>query len=162
MMNRRFNLSERDLYDAALQEYRELEAGIRQFTANSMQTKNWSVAVGLAGILIAFIQKQPAVFLLSPITAILFWVMDARWRAYLFCFIERQKEIESFFLGEVHQYVGPQINRSFDRSFDRMKNELSAWNFARNSSIHIPHSIVAFVAISAYALTTFGVIAFPQ
>jgi hypothetical protein len=161
MMNRRLNLSERDLYDAALQEYRELEAGIRQFTANSMQTKNWSVAVGLAGILVAFIQKQPAILLLSPITAVLFWVMDARWRAYLFCFIERQKEIESYFLGEVQQYIGPQINRSFDRSFDRMKNEVSAWKFARNSSIHIPHSIVALIAISAYALTTLGIFVFP-
>ena len=157
----KFNLTERNIYDTALQEYRELEADIRQFTDNSMKTKNWSVTVSFVGILAAFIQQQPSILLLSAIVAAIFWVMDARWRSYLVCFIERQKEIERFFLGEV-QYMGPQINRSFDRTLSRMKEELSTWSFAKSSSIHIPHSLVAFVSIFAYALAALGIIGFPQ
>ena len=155
-------MTERDRYEAALQEYKELEANIRHSTENSMKTKNWSITIGLAAIIAALTQKQPVILLLSPIAALLFLAMDARWRAYMVCFIERQKEIERYFLGEVNQYIGPQINRSFERNLNRMKKNLTAWSIARNSSIHIPHSLVIFVALSTYTLTSWGIIVFPQ
>ncbi|MBX2804609.1 MAG: hypothetical protein KTR19_01440 [Hyphomicrobiales bacterium] len=159
MMNNRPVITERDLYETALQEYKELEADIRLFTENSMRTKNWSIMVGAAGIFIAFIHKQPTILLLTPFAAILFWTVDARWRSYLVCFIQRQKEIERYFLQE-RRYIGPQINRSFDRNFMRMQQDLSPWNLAKSPSIHIPHSLIAFVAIFAYVLMSMGFLSF--
>lgn len=76
-------------------EYLKLQEILERFDDRALTIKAWSVTLCTAGIGAAYVQKQPALFLVSSAAAILFWVIEALWKENQQAFYRRTYDIES-------------------------------------------------------------------
>jgi hypothetical protein len=130
------------------QEYFRIQEAVENFDEKAITIKAWSVTVSMAGIGTAFLKHAPVLLALSGVASLLFWVIEAWWKAFQQAFYPRMYEIESLMMGlRVDHPTSPFIGGSW----------LRAWNSARTRGkireifwwphVFLPHALVTLVGV---------------
>ena len=65
---------------------------------NKVQTiKGWSVTISIAAITVGFSYKNEYIWLLATLTSLVFWILEAKWKAFQYYHHGRIAEIEEAF-----------------------------------------------------------------
>lgn len=145
-------------FRAALQaEYLHLQKVIEDFDGRALTIKAWSITFSLVALVGAFASHAAAVFLVSSISALLFWFIEGSWKTFQYAYYERSGDIEEYFRGKKKIEAPFQIGTSWFRGWqsggaDRLK-KIFFW-----PHIALPHVIVAFLGLLLFLLATTGVI----
>lgn len=139
------------LSDELKEEYFHLQKVIEDFDSKSITIKAWSVTLSMSGIGAAFIKDKCIILLLSGISALLFWIVEASWKHFQFSYYSRIREIEKFARGELSQISPLQINTSWKQSY----HERGLFRFLSiflQAHVLLPHGIIFIVGITLYLL----------
>lgn len=103
-------------------EYFKLQDFFEGFDNKAQTIKGWNITICVAAIALGFTYKTEYVWLLAAATAIVFWVMEGKWRVLQMSFIPRIEEIEVAFKNDnfdkiiplqitIHRYHALLLNR---------------------------------------------------
>ena len=143
---------------AALQaEYLHLQKVIEDFDGRALTIKAWSITFSLVALVGAFASHASPVFLVSSISALLFWFIEGSWKTFQYAYYDRSGDIEKYFRGEKKISAPFQIGTSWFRRWQsggvaRLKKIL-LW-----PHVALPHVIVAVLGVVLFLLATAGVI----
>jgi len=80
------------------EEYFNLQKVIEDFDSKTITIKAWSITGSLAAIAAGLTEKgQPGIFIVGAIASLLFWIVEAYYKAYQLSYYKRIEEIEAFF-----------------------------------------------------------------
>ena len=88
-------------------EYLLLQGFYEDFDRRALIIKGWSVTVAIAGIAVGFEKKCPTIWALAGVAALMFWIIDGKWRMYQYANRKRIKEIEAHFRNEGEDKLMP-------------------------------------------------------
>jgi hypothetical protein len=145
-------------YDTALKEYFWIEDQIDRFDERTLKIKAWSVTLGAATIGAAAASKQPSLFLLASLAALVFWYVEAMWKYFQEALTPRVKFIEDYLNGVHDTYTGPGICKAFSDHFKWPVEKKVFPRLFRLRNVNLPHSLVVVLGIALYILTRFGYI----
>ncbi|MHC8393998.1 hypothetical protein ACYZT8_10055 [Pseudomonas sp. LB3P93] len=147
-----------DQLNAALQaEYLHIQKTIEDFDTRALTIKAWSVTFGLVALSGAFISHSCVAFLLSAMSAAIFWVLELQWKLFQICYYERSDLIEAHFAGGNAVEQPFQISSAWFRRWRALRREdISA--VARMPHVALPHVIVIGVGILLFMLTILKII----
>ena len=150
-------MNEEQLRNAFQAEYLLLQKVIEDFDGRVITIKAWSVTFSLVAIAGSFASHNSAVLIVSCVSALLFWFIEANWKTFQYAYYERSDDIEEYFRGENKLDFPFQIGTSW---YKRWKSG----GIARLKWIMLwPHGALAHVAVAAlslvfYLLVQFGAI----
>src|SRR5271156_1075181 len=134
--------------DFLRQEYFRVQEAIDKFDEKAISIKAWSVTVGMAGIGTAFLKHTPGLLILSGIASLLFWLIEAWWKAFQQAFYPRMYEIESLMMGHtVDHPTSPFIGGSLLLAWTTARKRGQIWKILRWPHVFLPHALVALVGI---------------
>ncbi len=145
-------------YDTALKEYFWIEDQIDRFDERSLKIKAWSVTVSVAAIGAAISYKQPLLFLLASLSALVFWYLEAIWKYFQEALGARVAYLEAFLNGNEVSYTGPGINQAFQHHFTWSVEKTKFPRIFRLRNVNLPHSIVVISGIALYVLAHYGLL----
>jgi hypothetical protein len=125
------------------EEYFHLHNAVQEFDQRALTIKAWSVTTSMVGIAVSFYEKIPVLLLLSSLSSLLFWVIEACWKEFQQCYYPRIMEIENFFRHpDRHMTESPlQIHRSWSQTYNRFNIsrflKIMCWPHVR-----LPHFII--------------------
>ena len=76
-------------------EYLHLQELIQTFDQKALTIKAWSATISMAGVGIAYEQAEPSLLLISSVGALLFWLIEWRWKVFQSAHYGRIEEIEA-------------------------------------------------------------------
>ena len=133
-------------------EYFCLHEMLEAFDGKALTIKAWSVTLSMAGIGAAFVQKKPILLLLSGVASLLFWLIEAQWKAFQQSFYPRVFEIERLMAGgHVDHPTSPQISSSWGRAWKVLRKPEEIRRIALWPHVFLRH---ALVFVSGAALWT--------
>jgi len=88
-------------------EYLMLQGFYEDFDRRALLIKGWSVTIAIAGLALGFEKSLPEIWFLSGVAALMFWVIDGKWRVYQYANRKRIKEIEAHFRSEKEIAIFP-------------------------------------------------------
>lgn len=139
------------------EEYFYLQKTIEDFDSRLLTLKSWSVTFSLTAIGAAFSAKAPAVFLVSAVGSILFWVLEVLWKGFQLAYHQRVHELEEVFRTPDKDLAPLQISSSWGRSYRGLTTE-KHWGFAMWPNVWIPHLPITFLALALFALWAAGLL----
>ena len=77
-------------------EYPRLQQVIEDFDSKALTIKAWSVTLSAAGIVTAFSQGKATILPTSAASALIFWLVEAMWKASQQAYYRRIREIEKY------------------------------------------------------------------
>ena len=80
-------------------EYLLLQGFYVDFDRSALMVKGWSVTVAIAGLAVGFEKGIPGIWVLVGVAALMFWIIDGKWRMYQYANRKRIKEIKVFVIG---------------------------------------------------------------
>lgn len=145
-----------DATDAMLQtEYFHLQKVVEDFDARALTIKAWSISFSLAVMGGAIASRNSAVLLVSFVSALLFWLLEAMWKSFQAGYYRRIGEIERHFATSDSAGAPLQISRTW---FDQWKSggnrgwlRILFW-----PHVCLPHLVVATMGLVLFLLTTHG------
>ena len=145
-----------DQLRAALQvEYLQLQKVIEDFDSRALTIKAWSVTFSLSAIAGAFASHAAPVFIVSAISAILFWYIEASWKSFQYAFYDRSGEIEEYFRGEKNLKAPFQIGSSWHKRW-RTGGSSRLWRILLWPHVALPHAAISLIASVLYILSLAG------
>lgn len=114
-------MEESQLSLALQAEYLHIQKTIEDFDARVLTIKAWSVKFGLAAVGGAFASHASVVFLVSAISACLFWYLETSWKIFQLAYYARSESIER------HFSTKDKLKVSFKLA-QRGRNEGKTWN----------------------------------
>jgi hypothetical protein len=147
-----------DQLRAALQaEYLHLQKVIEDFDGRVLTIKAWSITFSLVALAGAFASHASAVFLVSSISALLFWFLEGSWKTFQYAHYDRSGKIEAYFRGEGKLDSAFQIGTSWHRGWisggPRTLRQIMLW-----PHVALPHVVVAAIGLVLFSLNAAGVI----
>ena len=88
--------------DLLKDEYVMLQGFYQDIDEKGLNIKNWSITVALAAIGAGFFYHRN-IFLLSFVTAVMFWVLEAYWRGLSYFFVVRIRDIDGSIIDSVRR-----------------------------------------------------------
>lgn len=112
-----------------LQEYYKLLEVVTDYDSRLLTVMSWGVTLSLASIGLGFQFKQWGFFLLSSVSSVAFWLIEASMKSYQMRFYPRMREIEVFCYltspeGEM-QFSSPRIDWSWSCSHRQLSGLIS-------------------------------------
>lgn len=125
-------------------EYLLLLRFYEDFDARLIVIKGWSFTIGLAAIGLGFQYGKRELWLFGAASAVIFWLLEATWKAFQYSYVPRIEEIERAFRdGDVVNLVPLQ---TYTRWFDGWRYQ----RVLRNMTLPIvwlPHGITAVAGV---------------
>ncbi len=138
-------------------EYLQLQKVIEDFDARALTIKAWSITFSLVALAGAFASHVTAVFLVSSISALLFWFIEGSWKTFQYAYYDRSGKIEAYFRGEKKIEAPFQIGTSWYkrwRSGGLAKlTQIMLW-----PHVALPHLIIVVIGLLLFLLASFGVV----
>jgi hypothetical protein len=78
-------------------EYFKLQDYYESFDSKAQTIKGWSTTVSVAAITFGFANKSEYIWLLAAVTSVVFWIMEAKWKMFQYCYADCTNEIEEAF-----------------------------------------------------------------
>ena len=129
-------------------EYFALLNLVDSFDNKGLIIKAWSMTISMAGISIAFVNDSAALLVLASLSAIVFWVLEAYWKAFQKPYIARINAIEAYFSGEVEIIENFQISKGWQKAYAK----LNISEPMRRTNIMLPHVIITLIGIVLFIL----------
>ena len=138
--------------DLLLAEYLQLQKSVEEFDARALTIKAWSVTLSAAGIVTAYVQTVPFVLVVSALSALVFWLVEASWKVNQQAFYKRIREIEGAMRTGNPEIAPLQIASSWSASWHAgRKNRKILWVMSW-MHVWLPHVPVAVGGILLYWL----------
>jgi len=149
------DMNENEKHEMLRQEYFHLQTTLESFDGKSLTIKAWSVTLGVAVIGSgAFVGGSILIYIAASVGSLLFWIIDANWKLFQYCYYQRIYEIEDYFSGKKDTIEAPSVATSWSRSWGKYRGrkqcEIFFW-----SHVFLPHGamFVLFVALAVLAAT---------
>jgi hypothetical protein len=100
-------------------EYFFLQNTYEDFDKRILTIKGWAVTSCLAGIGLGFQNTSPQLWVVSGAGALMFWLVEARWKTFQYAYGYRIRQIEGYFRGDEdkHDLVPLQIYNSWFNAY---------------------------------------------
>lgn len=143
---------------AALQaEYLHLQKVIEDFDGRALTIKAWSITFSLVALVGAFASGHSLVFLVSSVSALLFWFIEGSWKTFQYAYYGRSGDIEEYFRGEkkidAPFQIGTLWSQRWHSGGSAMLKKILFW-----PHVALPHVIVAVLGAILYFLSKAGII----
>jgi hypothetical protein len=131
---------------------------IEDFDARAVTIKAWSITFSLVALAGAFASHARAVFLVSCVSALLFWFLEGSWKTFQLAYYDRSRDIEDYFRGAKEIEAPFQIGASWYKSWkaggsSKLRHVL-LW-----PHVALPHLVVAAMGLLLFVLAVSGVLA---
>ena len=124
-------------------EYFKLQDFYEGFDTKVQTIKGWSATVSIAAITLGFSYKNPFIWLFAALTAMVFWIMEAKWKMFQYCYADRICEIENAFEKNLLDEITPiQIYSSWFKSWRSGKFKFQNIFFMKFVMIPYAYTIV--------------------
>lgn len=150
-------MQEPQLTTALQAEYLHIQKTIEDFDGRALTIKAWSVTFGLAAIGGAFVSHAKVVFLISAISAGLFWYLETTWKVFQLAYYDRSEKIELHFRTQKKISQPFQIGSSWEKKWNKTKSSDVRW-VAMWPHVALPHVFVLVLGIVLFGLSFFDVI----
>jgi hypothetical protein len=117
----------------ALREYFFIQERIDNFDGRTLLVKSWGVTTSGAGFAYAITQQNRSVILLTAISALVFWYIEALWKSYQYILIDLSGKIETFLQGNDSSYVAPTMTQHYSQKLFGSQSFYSNVLFFQNS-----------------------------
>jgi uncharacterized membrane protein len=132
-------------------EYFKLQDYYESFDTKVQTIKGWSATVSIAAISAGFAYRNEYIWLFAALTALVFWIMDAKWKIFQYCYSGRIKEIEKAFREDNFENIIPiQIYSSWFRTWGSGKYTIS--NIMFMFIVTIPYLYTIIICITLFFL----------
>jgi len=143
-----------DQLNAALQaEYSHLQKTIEDFDSRALTIKAWSVTFGLVAIAGAFASHSRIPFLISAVSAFIFWALEIQWKIFQISYYARSHEIEAHFRGESKLQHPFQISTSWHRTW-LQERVAEIPRVAKWLHVALPHAVVLVLGVLLFVLAS--------
>lgn len=139
-------------------EYLHIQKMIVDLDGRALTIKAWSVSFSLASAGGAFAVHAPVVLLLSAVSAVIFWVIEARWKHFQYGFYGRSEVIERFFQGKAPETVPMQIDHHWN-NIVRISAKPGLIRTMLKAHVALPHIVISLLTVLLYILTKVQVLA---
>ena len=129
----------------ALKEYFFALQIIDNFDNRALQIKSWSVTASGVAIGAAYVDHQPALFLLASVSAATFWFIEAMWKSFQRIVIERSTVLERFLNSNDGAYKGPEWSAHFHANFRFWRKVLRFPRVFFYTNTYLPHVLIVIV-----------------
>lgn len=136
-------------------EYIHIQEVIERFDERALTIKAWSVTASMAGLGAAFTANIPEVLLLSAVSSLVFWFIEARWKTFQYAYYPRSEAIESFFRGETDDLFPMQIGESWFTEWKKRRS-LRLLRAICWQHVALPHSFIFCAGVALYLLARRG------
>lgn len=124
------------------EEYFKIQEQIEMYDEKALTIKAWSVTISITGLGAGFYEDAPELFLVSSVSAILFWGIEVYWKFFQRAFYERVQDIESYFANGKKDIAILQISYSWNEAFGKMIKNSDSYRLLFYPHVMLPHSIV--------------------
>ncbi len=132
-------------------EYFKLQDYYESSDSKAQTIKGWSATVSVAAITLGFSYKNEYIWLLAALTAFVFWVMEAKWKLFQYCYSDRIKEIEKAFAQDNYDNILPlQIYTSWFKAWRSGRYRIR--NIIFLNIVMIPYLYTIIVCIILFVL----------
>jgi len=139
-------------------EYLLLQKTIEDFDGRALTIKAWSTTYSLVAVTGAWISHASAALLVAAVSSLVFWLIEASWKAFQYAYYDRCWKIEEYFRGERTLDAPFQISKSWSQRWSetgaRKTLEVLFW-----PHVALPHIVVVPLALILYLLVRCGVLA---
>lgn len=140
-------------------EYFHLQKVVEDFDGKSITIKAWSVTGSLVLIGAGLSEKgSKELFLIGGIASLLFWIIEAYWKAYQLSYYPRIKDIERYFSNPESQVFAPfQIYHEWMKSYvsfnKKRIHKILIW-----PTVMLPHIFLFIAGVTLYVLEQWDII----
>jgi uncharacterized membrane protein len=99
---------ERTNVEIAREEYFHLQKTVEDFDGRALTIKAWSVTVSAAAVSAAYTEHQRILLVVGWFSALMFWIVEGRWKMFQLAYYARIRELENAF-AENRILVAPRI-----------------------------------------------------
>ena len=143
---------------ALTEEYIMLQKLIDSFDLKSLTIKAWSITISMSGIGAAFISHSSILFILSSLSALIFWILEFGWKKFQYYHFARIYEIENWMnksnKKEFHLF---QMTNSFKQQINSLGLKKS-FNLFTLYHVMVPHILIFIIGILLYVLFLYDLI----
>lgn len=141
--------------DRLEREYFHLQEEILSFDSKALTIKAWSVSVAGAIAGSSALAGNRTVLLFAALVSIMFWFIEASWKAFQYANYKRVNDIESFMRGSGQDLELWQISKSWNASYHRDRSgrllKLLFW-----PHVVVPHGAMAAILLLFYFFLPVG------
>lgn len=131
-------------------EYIMLQHFYEEIDSKGLTIKNWAITVALAAIGAGLLYRRE-VLLVSFVTSLVFWYLEAHWRGLSHFFSARIQNIErAFQSGRWKEEVPLQVYSTWSEEYKRTKDQTLKYMFKQSS--FLPHTLIAAASLVLYLL----------
>ncbi len=124
--------------DRISNEYLKLQDIVEDFDRRALTIKSWSITLSMAGIGAGILKDNATIILLSSLTAMLFWIIEALWKTHQQHLYSRIYEIERAIRDK--KTIPPfQIASTWSSSFQTKNKHFHIWKVIWWPHIFLPH-----------------------
>jgi hypothetical protein len=139
-------------------EYFKLQDFYENFDSKVQTIKGWSATISIAAITFGFSYKNGFIWLFAALTALVFWIMEAKWKIFQYCYADRIAEIEKAFRNEKIDTIDPlQIYSSWFKAWEKKPK---IWTILFMKIVMIPYVYTIIVCIALFCFQYFMLISF--
>jgi hypothetical protein len=144
--------------DLIAQEYLQLQKVVEDFDLRAITIKAWSVTFSATGLGAAYLQGKPVLLLISALSALVFWIVEALWKTNQQAYYPRIKQIEQYFAGEkVGSPISPfAIKTAWGSAFRDEGGYWRAFKIMGWPHVALPHVVVIIAGLGLLALSELG------
>jgi hypothetical protein len=108
-----------DIETLLKEEYFYLQKVIEDFDSKTITIKAWSITGSLAAIGAGLTDKgKPGLFIVGSIASLLFWIIEANYKAFQLSYYKRISQIETYFQNpEQHKTIPLQTSTTWGQSW---------------------------------------------
>jgi hypothetical protein len=132
-----------------LAEYLALQKTVEEFDAKALTIKAWSVTLGAAAVVAAYVETKPVVLVVAAASALAFWFIEALWKQHQQAFYPRMRAIEAAFAGD--RRIPPlQICSSWSEAWHASRRERMLLSILTWPHVWLPHLPVAVAGFGLF------------
>lgn len=150
-------MNNEQLRTALQTEYLHIQNVIEGFDGRIVSIKAWSISFSLVAVGGAFTANAAPVLLVSCISSLLFWFLEASWKTFQTAYYDRAEAIESYFRGECTLQpfqIGNTWYKSWKAGGPSKLRRVLLW-----PHVAMPHAAIAALALALFVLQLLGAIA---
>lgn len=140
-------------------EYFKLQDFYESFDSKIQTIKGWSVTISIAAITFGFTNKNEYIWLFASFSALVFWIMEAKWKAFQYYHHGRIAEIENAFKNDNYDILKPlQISKAF--VYYSKNHPIKTLSIMFRNWVLIPYLYTIVGCLVLFALQYFSVFEF--
>lgn len=132
-------------------EYLHIQQTLESYDGRALSLKIWACCFTISLLLIAFYLQEEILFVLPPLAASVFWLIETQWKSFQYAHYERAGKIEAFFAGKNSELLPMQIGEDWYKSW-KEGGILRFLKTSLRSHVVLPHGILLLISLLPFFL----------